>query len=216
MLTPAVLLAAAPTADPAVWLVPLQAAFDAWTVNTDRRIAAALGQFAVEAGPGFAEVVENLYYTHADRLVAVYPREFLMPADAAPYCGNPEALANRVYAERLGNGVEASGDGWRFRGRGLIQLTGRDEYAAFARDAGLSVDDAAAFCETPAGAAMSGCWYLSSRGCLDLADRWMLSAITLKVNGRAMLGVADRIAASNRALAALQAQAPPSSSAPPA
>jgi putative chitinase len=203
MISAAVLRAAAPHADPTTWLPALQAAFDKWGLNTPRRVAAALGQFSVEAGDDFGEVVENLNYTHVLRICQVWPNEFPTPADATPYVANPEKLANRAYAERLGNGTEASGDGWRFRGRGLIQLTGRDEYTAFAGAQGMSVDDASAWCETPAGAAMSGCWYLATRGCLELADAWMIKSITLRVNGSAMLGLNDRIAASNAALAVM-------------
>ncbi len=208
MITAAVLRAAAPQADPAVWLSPLQAAFDKCSVNTSRRIAAALGQFAVEAGPGFSEIIENLNYTHAVRICAVFPSEFPTLEDATPCVADPEGLANRAYANKNGNGDAASGDGWRFRGRGLIQITGRDPYTAFGAAQGMTADDAATWCETPSGAAMSGCWYLASRGCLDLADGWLLKSITLRVNGSAMLGLSDRIAASNAALRALGASPP--------
>ncbi len=177
-----------------IWAPALTAAFAKFDVNTDRRVAAAIGQFLVEAGSAFQEVVENLNYTHADRLVAVFPHEFPTVLAAQPFVGHPEALGNRVYANRLGNGDEQSGDGYRFRGRGLIQLTGRSEYAEFGLTIGKSAEDAAAYCETTEGAAMSGCWYLSSRGCLPLADAWQLSAITEKVNGSKMLGNAQRIA----------------------
>ncbi|WP_010184267.1 glycoside hydrolase family 19 protein [Sphingomonas sp. PAMC 26605] len=177
-----------------VWSPALIAAFARYDLSNARRIAAAIGQFAVEAGAGFQEVVENLNYTHAERLHAVFPHAFPSIADAEPYVGHPEKIGNRVYANRLGNGDVASGDGFRFRGRGLIQLTGRDEYAEFGSTLGKTADEASAYCETAEGAAMSGCWYLASRGCLPLADTWQLSTITKKVNGTAMLGNAERIA----------------------
>jgi predicted chitinase len=170
---------------------------------SNKRMAAAIGQFLVEAGAAFQELVEDLRYSHASRLVEVFPREFPTEADAQPYVNNPEALGNRVYANKLGNGNEASGDGYRFRGRGLIQLTGRSEYTQFGTATGMTAEQASQYCETPAGAAMSGCWYLSSRGCLPFADSWDLSEITRRVNGAAMLGNAQRIAYSEAVLNSL-------------
>ena len=199
----AALSVAAPAVSTAKWVPILSAAFIKFEMTANRRVAAAIGQFLVEAGAAFQELVENLNYTHAERLVAVFPNEFPTVDDAQPFVGKPEALANHVYANRNGNGNEVSGDGYLFRGRGLIQLTGRTEYTEFAATVGMTPEQAAAYCETPAGAAMSGCWYLSSRGCLLLADVWALSKITLKVNGAAMKGNAQRIAYSNAILKAL-------------
>jgi predicted chitinase len=185
------------------WVPPLSAAFAKFDLGTNRRMAAAIGQFLVEAGSAFQEVVENLRYTTAARIHQVFPDEFPTVASAEPYVGNPEALGNRAYANKLGNGDEASGDGYRFRGRGLIQLTGRDEYTEFGTTVGMTAEQAAQYCEIPEGAAMSGCWYLASRGCLPLADVWALSKITLKVNGAAMLDNNRRIAYANAFLNAL-------------
>jgi predicted chitinase len=186
-----------------VWAAVLTAAFAKFQLTTNRRMAAAIGQFLVEAGGGFQELVENLDYTHASRIAAVFPTEFPTEADAANYVGNPEALGNVVYANKLGNGDTGSGDGYRFRGRGLIQLTGRAEYGEFAAIVGMTPEQAAAYCETPEGAAMSGCWYLASRGCQLLADTWQISKITEKVNGAAMEGNDQRISYSNAFLKAL-------------
>jgi predicted chitinase len=193
----------APNVNSNIWLPALSAAFTKFDMVSHKRMAAAVGQFLVEAGSAFQEVVENLRYTHASRIVDVFPNEFPTVADAQPFVDNPEALGNRAYANKLGNGDEASGDGFRFRGRGLIQLTGRDEYAGFGTTIGMTAEQAAQFCETPSGAAMSGCWYLASRGCLPLADVWALSKITRKVNGAAMLGNKERIDFSNAMLQAL-------------
>jgi putative chitinase len=181
----------------------LAAAFSKFDLRTNRRVAAAVGQFLVEAGASFQELAENLNYTHAGRISEVFPHEFPTPADAEPFVGKPEALANRVYAHKLGNGDEASGDGWRFRGRGLIQITGREEYAEFGATLGMAPEQVAAHSETPEGAAMSGCWYLASKGCLVLADHWLISKITLRVNGRAMVGAHQRQAYSEAMLKAL-------------
>lgn len=205
VLTTRVLRAAAPEADPRIWLPALQAAFDRWGLDSDRRVCAALGQFAVETGPGFRELRECLLYTHAERILEVWPEHFRTLAQAAPYVDHPELLASRVYSNEQGNGPESTTDGWVFRGGGLPQLTGREEYVPFAAAHDLTAEDAADWTSTPAGAAMAGAWYLHWRGCLPLADSWMLTAITRLVNGRAMLGLHDRIRLSNAALDAARA-----------
>jgi predicted chitinase len=174
-----------------IWVPALSAAFERYDVDTPRRAAAAIGQFAVEAGAAFQELVENTNYTSAERLHEVFPKQFPSVESAEPYVGKPEQIANRAYAGRLGNGDEASGDGFRFRGRGLIQITGRDAYTEFGSTLGKTAEEAAAYCATPDGAAMSGCWFLASRGCLPLADVWNLTALTYKVNS-AGLGAAQR------------------------
>ena len=193
----------APRVSTSVWSPALSAAFTKYGMTGHRPMAAAVGQFLVEAGAAFQETAENLNYTHAQRLHDVFPHAFPTVASAEPYVGNPQKIANRVYANRLGNGDEASGDGWRFRGRGLIQLTGRSEYSQFATSVGKTVDEVGAYCETPEGATMSGCWYFSSRGCIPLAESWQISEITKRVNGTAMLGNAQRIKYSNEMLKAL-------------
>ena len=194
-----VLAAVAPSVAGAVWVPALCAAFTKFDVNSDRRIAAALGQFLVEAGKALRDVTEDLDYTNASRLVAVFPDQFPTEAAAQPYVRDPKALGNFVYTNRLGNGDVASGDGFRFQGRGLIQITGRDAYAEFGASVGLSAEQAAAYCETTLGAAMSGCWYLAANACLPLADMWEISRITRRVNGPAMLANDERIAYSNAA-----------------
>ena len=192
-------------ADPVKWVPALQTGFAKYNLNTPQRQAAALGQFAVES-EGFSVVIEDTNYTHADRLMQIFPHEFPTLESAQAVVGNPRAIANTAYAGKLGNGDADSGDGWNFRGRGLIQLTGRAEYQQFA-DAdmpGQPAEAAASYCESPEGVAVSGCWYLSSRGCLAFADNWQISDITRAVNGRAMLGNNERISAANVALKVLQ------------
>jgi predicted chitinase len=199
----------APRVDIQTWTQPLATGFTQFGLTTDKRIAAAIGQFLVEAGDEFQELVEDLRYTTASRLCQIFPREFPTEADAEPFLDNPEALGNRVYANKLGNGNEASGDGFRFRGRGLIQLTGRNEYAEFGASIGMTAEQAADYCQSPMGAAVSGCWYLSSRGCLPFADSWNLDEITRRVNGRAMVDHAKRVAFSNAMLRALGGETQP-------
>jgi predicted chitinase len=174
-----------PQANAARWAPALVSAFSRFNISNDQRRAAAMGQFLVEAGPALNENVENLRYS-ADRACQVFPALFPSPQAAEPYCLDPQRFADYVYAGVNGNGDAASGDGYRFRGRGLIQLTGRDEYAAFGRAISKTPEEAAEFCETPDGAAFSGCWYLATNGCLLFADAWDIDAITRRVNGDAM------------------------------
>ena len=201
-LLPPALASAAPNLDWS-WGGPLQTALTHFGMATPKRMAAAIGQFLVEAGPTLSNTEEDLNYTSAARLLAVYPSHFADEAAASVYINNPQALANYVYANMLGNGPAASGDGWLFRGRGLIQITGRTAYERFAADMGMSEQEATSYCETPAGAAMSGCWYLSTVNFNQLADAWEISAITRAVNGAAMLGAAQRLAYSNEILGRL-------------
>jgi predicted chitinase len=191
-----------PEVNAAVWSPGLISAFDHFDFSNDRRKAAALGQFLVEAGPALNAIVEDLYYS-PDRTCEVWPALFPSSQAAAPYCGDPRRFADYVYAGVNGNGDVASGDGYRFRGRGLIQLTGRDEYEAFGRAIGKTAEEAADFCETHEGAAWSGCWYLVSNGCLPLADAWDIDAITRRVNGPAMEAAGERRRYSDAMLNAL-------------
>jgi len=196
----------APSVDLAKWQPALTLAFSRYDLTNDRRVACALGQFLVEAGDAFNEVAENMNYS-AERMTQVWPSVFKTVEDAEPYAHNPQKLGNFIYANKLGNGDEASGDGYRFRGRGLIQLTGRDEYAEFGKAAGMAAEQVADYLETPEGAAVSGCWYFMSRDCLPFADAWNLAAVTLRVNGRAMRDHAERVRYSNAILDELKKQA---------
>ena len=192
-----------PEADAAVWAPGLASAFHRFDFSNDRRKAAAMGQFLVEAGPALNGIVEDLDYS-PDRACEVWPALFPSPQAAAPYCGDPRRFADHVYAGVNGNGDAASGDGYRFRGRGLVQLTGRGEYEAFGRSIGKTAEEAADFCDTHEGAAWSGCWYLRSNGCLPLADAWDIDAITRRVNGPAMEAAGERRQYSDAMLNALR------------
>ena len=185
------------------WVPVLNHAFQKFEVNTDRRVAAAIGQFMAEAGETFQDLRENMRYTTLRQLMKVFGNHFKDEKEAQMYLGQPERLGNLVYANRLGNGSVESGDGYRYRGRGLIQLTGKTEYQQFADDMQISVEQAAEWCETPEGAAISACWYLKTRHCLADADRWDLEALTLKVNGKAKVNLAGRIAYAETILRAL-------------
>lgn len=182
----------------------LAPALQRFSITTPRRIAAFLAQCHVESA-GFTRLEENLFYTTPGRIAAVWPSRFKSAAEAAPFARNPERLANRVYANRLGNGPEASGDGWRFRGRGLKQLTGRANYAEAARALGRPYVTDPDLLRAPADAVLTAAWFFARAGCNPLADAEQWDAITRRVNGPAMLAAAERRRRATQALAALSA-----------
>jgi putative chitinase len=155
-------------------------------VDTLLRRAHFIAQVAHESG-GFRRFVENLNYS-AHRIEAVWPR--LAPR-AQALANKPEALGNAAYADRMGNGTESSGDGWRYRGRGLIQLTGRDNYraAGSALDIDLIVSPQRA--DEPADAVRIALWFWGSRKCNDAADLDDVAQVTRLING-GLTGLVDR------------------------
>jgi putative chitinase len=152
----------------ASWIEPVRQAMDEWEINTDARVAAFLAQVIHESA-SFNQLTENLNYTAA-RLCMVWPKRFESAQAAAPFANNPERLANLVYANRMGNGDERSGDGYSFRGRGLIQLTGRENYTrcglALQQDLLARPD----LLLQPIAASRSAAWFWKSRGLNELAD----------------------------------------------
>jgi putative chitinase len=157
-------------------------------LNTPLRLAHFLAQTAHESG-GFRAVVENLNYS-AESLEKVFPKYF-KDVDANDYARQPEKIANRVYGGRMGNGDESTGDGFRYRGRGLIQLTGKNNYSAMANDMGVSVDDVVSFLETPEGACESAAWFWNKNDLNTLADSDDVVAVTKRING-GTIGLEDR------------------------
>lgn len=196
-LTLAQLQAVMPKPDP-VWIEPLNAAMKEWAINTPERMAAFLAQIAHESSE-LRRLEENLNYSAA-RLRAVWPKRFPNDATAKRYANDPQRLANYVYAGRMGNGDAASGDGWKFRGRGLIQLTGRSNHAAAKAALGLDLIRSPDLLRELLPAARSAGWFWKSRGLNELADTNPeddddedFVAITSLING-GKAGLADRIA----------------------
>jgi putative chitinase len=169
---------------------PLAQACERFDINTPARIAAFIGQCAVES-VWFTRTEENLRYTTVEVLLRTFPSKFRTGADAAPYLRQPEKLANFVYAGRNGNGNEASGDGWRCRGRGLIHLTGLDNYAEAERALDKGYLGFPELVALPEGACLTAAWFWHCHKLNLLADAMLVDQITRKVNGRAMLH-ADR------------------------
>lgn len=181
---------------------PLARACEHFRIDTPARVAGFIGQCIVESS-GFAALEESLYYSTPERIRAVFPTRVQSMAEAAQLARNPRALANRVYAGRLGNGDEASGDGWRFRGRGLIQLTGRSNYAAASVGCHRSYTSEPDLVALPEDACMTAAWFWASAGLGTLADLKDWDGITRRVNGPAMLHKAERAIASALALEAM-------------
>lgn len=196
------LIAAGITPTVARVLLPhLIVAFDRFEIDTPRRMAAFIGQYGHETS-GFTRLEENLYYTDPARIAQMFSalREV---EKARAFTRQPKALANRVYANRNGNGSEASGDGWNYRGRGLPHLTGRGNYRTAASALGIPLEQNPDRVADPEAAVLVGAWYWKANGLNALADRWQLDAITRGINGAAMAGRSDRVERCNRALEAL-------------
>jgi putative chitinase len=178
-----------------VFAGPLTAAAEEFEINTPLRTAAWIAQIAHESA-SLQAVSENLNYS-AEALTRVFPRYFTL-SQAAVYARNPERIACRVYANRMGNGPEESGDGWTFRGAGLIQLTGKQNQREVAEHFGIPITEIGTWLRTPEGAARSAGWFWSKNGLNELADRDDFRSITRKVNG-GFNGWEDRLAFYDRA-----------------
>jgi putative chitinase len=176
--------------------------FQRWNIDTPLRQAAFIGQCGHECG-NFTKLEEGLSYA-ADRLVKVWPKRFPTLESAQPYGRNPRALANRVYANRMGNRDEASGDGWRFRGSGWLQLTGHDNFYHAGKAIGVDFVMQPDLVRTPQYAAQTAGWFWSTHNCNAKADASDWVGLTKVING-GTLGLDDRIVHTNKALAVLSA-----------
>ena len=170
------------------WYEALSVLLPDYEINTPNRIAAFIAQCAHESA-SFTALHENLNY-RSETLSKVWPKKF--PASVADqYAHKPEAIANRAYASRMGNGDEASGDGWRYCGRGLIQLTGKDNYTAFADSIGITPEEVSDYVQTFEGAAQSACWFWETNNLNQYADSGDIETMTKRING-GTLGLEDR------------------------
>jgi putative chitinase len=175
------------------WFNALSKLLPDYEINTSQRIAAFIAQCAHESG-NFMVLKENLNYRPAT-LRKIFPKYFPNDAIANDYCSRPnkqEAIANKVYASRMGNGPEESGDGYRYCGRGLIQLTGKENYSWFAASLNISVEEAAQYLETFEGAAQSACWFWETNNLNQWADKGDIVTLTKRING-GTIGLDDRI-----------------------
>jgi putative chitinase len=172
------------------WCHALNTILPDYEIDTPQRMAAFLAQCAHESG-GFVFLRENLNYKAAS-LRKVFPKYFPDDSIAAAYANRPELIANRVYANRMGNGDEHSGDGYRYCGRGLIQLTGKSNYQAFADSIETPLDEITEYLETFEGAVQSACWFWETNNLNQWADAGDIKTMTKKING-GYIGLEDRV-----------------------
>ncbi|MGE1315995.1 glycoside hydrolase family 19 protein [Pseudomonas aeruginosa] len=164
----------------------LNVAMERFGITSPIRVAALLAQVGHESAH-LTRLVENLNYS-AQGLAATWPSRY-RGADGKPnalalnLARHPQAIANNTYASRNGNGDEASGDGWRYRGRGLLQITGRANYRTAGAGLGLPLEAEPELLEQPEHAARSSAWWWSTHGLNELADRGEFAAITRRING---------------------------------
>lgn len=185
--------------DAQLWHTELVKFMPMYDINSTKRIAAFIAQCAHESAE-FTAIKENLNYRPAT-LVKLFSKYF-DSATAEKYCRLPnkqEAIANRIYANRMGNGDEKSGDGWRFCGRGLIQLTGKNNYSQYAKSLEIKIEDAIAQLDTPAGCVQSACWFWKTNNLNRWADLGDIVTLTKRING-GTIGLDDRIKHYNHAL----------------
>ena len=184
------------------WVDALNATFNRFGINTPKQQAAFIGQCGHECG-NFRILEENLNYKAAT-LMKLWAKRFPSLEIANQYAGNPKKIANMVYASRMGNRDEQSGDGYRFRGRGCIQLTGSANYFHAGQALGIDFMSDPDQVATPKFAALTAGWFWSTHGCNDLAEAGNWMGLTKKING-GTIGLDDRIAHTNQALAVLSA-----------
>jgi len=170
------------------WEQPLLDVFDKYSINTLNRQACFIGQCMHESG-GFKLLEENLHYS-SGALMRTWPSRFPDQDTADKFANNPEKIANKVYGGRMGN-VE-DGDGWKYHGRGLIQLTGKDNYANCGSGLGVDLLSNPEWVATPEYASLSAGWFWNKKGLNELADVMDIETMTKRING-GTLGLDDRL-----------------------
>jgi len=174
---------------PQLLLDALNTILPKYNINTKERIACFLAQCGHESGE-FNILKENLNYTDKS-LCTIWPKRFPSLKVAAPYNRNPEKIANKIYADRMGNGNELSGDGYKFRGRGCIQMTGKENYTKFAKHIGKTLEETIVYCESIEGAIESGCYYWSTHNLNVFVDKKDFIGLTKAING-GVIGLEER------------------------
>ena len=161
-----------------------------WGVDTVERVAGFIAQCGHESG-GFRVLSENLNYS-AKALNTIFPKYFRRAGrDANEYHRQPEKIANVIYANRMDNGDTDTGDGWKFRGGGILQLTGRYNYTQFGKAVEKTAEEAVEYVRTKAGALDSACWFWDENNINDYCDRQDIVGMTKRING-GTIGLEDR------------------------
>ena len=179
------------------WYNALCEILPVYEIHTPERVAAFVAQCAHESG-GFKFLKENLNYK-AESLTKTFSKYFKTLDEAKAYEKRPEKIANKVYANRMGNGDEASGDGFRYLGRGLIQLTGKNNYTLFAAAIDTPLEEIPEYLQTFEGAVQSACWFWEQNNLNQWADKKDIMTLTKRING-GTIGLEDRIKHYNHAL----------------
>ena len=178
----------------------VRGACKAYSITSKLRLAAFLSQVGHES-QNLSAVVENLNYS-AQGLIRTWPKRFPSLALAQPYHRNPEKIANKVYANRMQNSTEQSGDGWRYRGRGLKQLTGKANYKMVSDALGTDFIANPELLEHPVWASVSAAWFWNTNNCHSFADKGDIIGLTRRING-GLNGIDDRLKRYQIALNAL-------------
>lgn len=188
------------------WHSAIEKILPKYDIDTTKRLAAFLAQTGHES-LDYTILSENLNYSESS-LNKVFPKYFKNAGrDAAKYARQPEKIANIVYANRMGNGDTESGDGYKFRGRGIIQLTGKDNYTTFGKTIGKTPDEVIQYVQTKEGAIESAAWFWTTRNINSPADRSDTTAVTKLINGGTH-GINDRINRYSNAITVLSTELP--------
>jgi putative chitinase len=173
-----------------VWHNALARVLPKWDINTPNRVAGFIAQTSHESA-GYSVLTENLNYS-AEALDKIFPKYFKRAGiDAGDYHRQPEKIANIIYANRMDNGDTNSGDGWRFRGGGVLQLTGRYNYTQFGNAEEITAKEATDFVRTPIGALASACWFWNANNINSYCDNQDIVGMTKRING-GTIGLEDR------------------------
>jgi putative chitinase len=182
------------------WLEPLNATFAKYDITTPIRQASFIGQCSHESN-NFKTLEENLNYS-PEALMRVWPSRFPDLPTAMKYAHDPEKIANKVYGGRMGNGVEETGDGWKYHGRGLIQLTGKENYANCGQAIGFDLISNPNLLTLPEYACLSAGQFWNKKGLNSLADSGDYETMTKRING-GTIGLDDRKAKIAKAISVL-------------
>lgn len=172
------------------WVNAINSICPKYGIDTKERLEMFIAQCSHESN-GFTAVIENLNYS-TNALQTVF-KKYFNSKQAAVYARQPEKIANIVYTNRMGNGPTESGDGWKYRGRGVLQITGKNNYTKFAATMKMSIDDVIKYLETPAGAIESACWFFKTNNLMHACDAKDVIEATKIING-GTIGSEDRIA----------------------
>ena len=179
-----------PRVNSLLWHDAMQRVLPKWDIDTIDRVAGFIAQTSHESA-GYSVLTENLNYS-AEALDKIFPKYFKRAGrDAKDYHRQPEKIANVIYANRMDNGDTDSGDGWRFRGGGILQLTGRYNYTQFGKAEDKTAEEATEFVRSPIGALASACWFWDTNNINKYCDNQDITGMTKRING-GTIGLEDR------------------------